>query len=136
MTPADYEIWEGKALKDVEHIDSLISTPRNKEASKLWEDLDALIQWLARSGELVADAESIYESALGATIIEMSTEKKYSFATSLFRQVAEGKCADILKIYRRIERQNAALTHAIDAIRSLLSYEKENLRQISGGAQR
>jgi hypothetical protein len=122
----DYESWKLKADADVEHIDGLISSPRSKAPGELWTELDNLIQWLARSGELLSEIESLYESAAGAQAEELAKDK--SLAPSTITTIAKGKCADIKETFRRIERQNAALVHAIDGVRSLLSYEKETMR--------
>ncbi len=127
----EYELWKTQADKDTDHIGGLINTPRSKNPSELWVELDNLIQWLSRSGELVSDIESLYESALGAQAEELAKDEKLSPST--ITMIAKGKCSDIKKTFRKIERQNAALTHAIDGVRSLLSYEKEMAKFTKSG---
>jgi hypothetical protein len=91
----------------------------------LFNELDELIQWLGRSAELVSVAESMFKQKLGEIII---ASMKPEISTNLLLKISEGKCSEELKMYRRIERQNAGLVHAIDGIRTLLSFYKETMK--------
>lgn len=124
-----YTIWEARAMVDIDHVEELIKSPRSSEPRELAVELDNLNQWLPRIGELLSEAKSAYESALGAMIVDLYKDPKYmQLATSLFKQVAEGRCADILKIFLRIDKLYASLVHCIESVRSLLSFAKEDMK--------
>ena len=121
----DFDTWYESVKKEVEQIDILIAAPRSHDCECLFNELDVLLQWLARSAELVSIAESEFKQKLGKTIIENMSKE---ISTNLLLKIAEGKCGKELQKYRRIERQNAGLVHAIDGIRTLLSYQKETMK--------
>lgn len=127
---AEYEKWNADAMSDVEYVDSIIAAERKKDPEALFTDLDTLTQWLARSGELVSDAEFYYDLVLG--YFTEQTALTNNFPPSVTSSIARGKAADVKRIYRRIERQNRALVHTIDALRTLMSYQKEMHKKTGG----
>ena len=121
----EFSAWYESIKNDVDHMDALIKMPRSTDGECLFAELDGLIQWLARSAELVSIAESMFKQKISTIILEYSTK---DLTPSLLVKVAEGICFEELKGYRRIERQNAGLVHAIEGIRTLLSYQKETMK--------
>ena len=85
---------------------------------------------MARSGEMLAQAKRLYNqkttSAIGETIVNIA---KQQFLSATAQNALVKSIADEEQyLVDWIERINKSCTHQIDALRSLLSYEKENLR--------
>jgi len=103
-----------------------IKAPINKgNPTGLVDDLDYRCQWLARSAELVADAQWYVDQAQGHAADGIETGTPWSLAKILI----ESKTADESRLLKLAERLNATLTHQIDSIRSVLSFEKQLANQ-------
>lgn len=91
--------------------------------------------YLARTCEMLADAKRTLRrkksSEISNTIIAIAKEQCLSakVQNTLLDSIAE----DEAYMVDRLDRLNAACTHQIDALRSLLSYEKEQLRLTNTG---
>ena len=86
--------------------------------------------YMARSGEMLAQAKRLYNqkttSAIGETIVNIA---KQQFLSATAQNALVKSIADEEQyLVDWIERINKSCTHQIDALRSLLSYKKENLR--------
>ena len=90
-----------------------------KESELVLEDLQFSTGWLARTAELVADAEYYLNVKRGDVAHENN-----ELSATLLREVSAKECAEEQRVYRLAERINASLVHRIDALRSQLSYEK------------
>jgi hypothetical protein len=84
--------------------------------------------WLARSARLVADTKQALDEARGREAEELGNR----FSATVFKEVLASKLSNETRIANLAERLNAALTHDIDAIRSLLAFEREYVNRISG----
>ncbi len=86
--------------------------------------------YMARSGEMLAQAKRDYNkkvsSEIANTIVKIAKEQFLSATAqnALVKSIAE----DEQFLVDWLERINRTCTHQIDALRSLLSYEKEQLR--------
>lgn len=87
-------------------------------------ELDYRSQWLARSAELVGEAQFIHDTTRGK-----ASEKYLDVSATVLREVLSRDCAEEAKILKLAERLNSTLTHQIDAIRTIISFEKESRRQ-------
>lgn len=92
-------------------------TPKAPE--DVLEDLQFSTGWLARTAELVADAEYYLNVKRGEVAHEHS-----ELSATILREVSAKECAEEQRLYRLAERINASLVHRIAALRSQLSYEK------------
>lgn len=95
----------------------------------LVDDLDYRCQWLARSAELVADAQYYVNKKMG----EVARKAEVGTAWSVIRAQMESESADEVRLLKLAERLNATLTHQIEAIRSVLSFEKASAQQSGRG---
>lgn len=91
----------------------------------LMAELEYRCQWLARSAELVAEAQFIHDKARGA-----ASEKYLDVSATVLREVLTRDCAEEARLLKLAERLNATLTHQIDAIRTVVSFEKESMRNV------
>ena len=99
-----------------------------KNLSKDPEDIDDAIQkcigYMGRSVDIFAEAEKFYSLARGAATIDVARELP-SLGSNQQKYVVDAKTATVKKAFTEADRLNAAFTHAIDGLRSRLSYQKE-----------
>ena len=108
-------------LEELKHISALIDSPLQKgDIPSLLIELDAVSCWLARSAEIVADAVQIN---MDDRKVAMENLVEGTSATKA-RDIVNGMCSQTERLRVLAERMNAALTHRIDAIRSIISAEK------------
>jgi hypothetical protein len=81
-------------------------------------------QWLARSAELVGEAQFIHDKARGA-----ASEKYMDVKATLMREFVGRDCADEARLLKLAERLNATITHQCDMIRTIISFEKESRKR-------
>lgn len=110
-------------------IYSDIKEPLDRTPEGLLQELDNRGQWLARSAELVAEAQAILDSKRGEAS-EVYAGRKESW--SIIKSLIERDCKLEKKLFTLADRLNATITHQIDEVRSILSFEKEHLRGTHG----
>ena len=110
--------------KEVNEIYTSIKQPLDRTPQGLMQELDNRGQWLARSAEILADAQIILDSKRGEVAEQfVGTDESWN----IVKHLIEAKCSDEKKLYLLVERLNATLSRQIDEIRTLLSYEKAQL---------
>lgn len=114
MDPVDladelHEIY--KLLKTLEHANS----------QELYDELVTAQGWLARSGELVAEAQYIVDKKRGDAA---QGYWQQNVGASILREFLARDCAEEAKLLKLADRLNACLVHRIDSIRTLISFEK------------
>lgn len=116
-------------LTELTTIYSNIKEGLDRTPEGLLEELDNRGQWLARSAELVAEAQAILDTKRGEAS-EAYAGRKESW--SIIKALVERDCKLEKKIFTLADRLNATLTHQMDEVRSILSFEKESLRRSNG----
>lgn len=105
-----------------------ISWGNNPE--EIIDRISTLSVYMARTGEMLAEAKRLYNkkvtSEIGATIIKIAKEQFLSATAqnALVKSIAEEEQF----LVDWIERMHRSCVHQIEALRSSLSFEKENLR--------
>lgn len=101
-----------------------IKEPFDRTPEGLINELDYRSQWLARSAELFADAQRHLDVKRG-----QESERCFAQAipASTARDIIAGNSSMENKVFTLAERLNATLTHQIDALRSILSFEKQGM---------
>jgi hypothetical protein len=88
--------------------------------------MEKCVNLLGLSSEVYAWSERLYNEKLGALILAkefktlQATDKKMLFASM---------AAEEIMLHSKAERLNKALTHTLDALRSMLSFIKEELKK-------
>lgn len=90
-----------------------------KDPNEVLEDLQFSTGWLARTAEMVADAEFFLNVKRGEV-----AHANADLSATVLRETSAKECAEEQRLYRLAERINASLVHRIDVLRSQLSYEK------------
>jgi hypothetical protein len=116
------------AVKLAEEVNSLyesIKQPLDRTPEGLIAEIDFRCQWLARSSEILADCQIILDKKRGEVSTEYIATKD---GWNIVKAVIESRCAEEKKLFMLADRLNATLTHQIDGIRSMLSFEKESAK--------
>jgi hypothetical protein len=131
MTEQEKQSLEEKKLKLAEEISYLygeLDAPFDRSPTGLLDRIDFLCQWLSRSAQIVAEVEVIYDWKKGELAEKhINTEQSWN----IVKHIIEAGAGEEKRLYKLAERLNATVTHSLDAVRSLVSYEKEE-RKISG----
>ncbi len=125
MKPVE-EINAAELADEVDEIYSFIKLGLDRDPQGLTAELDTRGQYLARSAEIVADAQVILDKKRGEVAEKhVGTEESWN----IIKHLIEAECSDEKRLYVLAERLNATLTHQCDSIRTLLSFAKEEMRQ-------
>lgn len=99
--------------------------------TQLMEYAFALSQWMAYSGQMMAEAKRDLHTARRQAMINLIASLKANTATlsaQLQRDYVMDLCADEASAYELAERTNKACTHTLDMVRSCLSTLKEEMK--------
>ena len=102
-----------KEAKDIQDYLEITCSDNPEEMVERIKDLSV---YMARSGEMLAKAKYLYNQRTTAEI------------TKTIIAIAKAIAQEEQYLVDWLERINRCCTHQIEALRSLLSYEKENLR--------
>ena len=97
------------------------------EPTVLAERLAFCNVYLARSGEMLAQAKKLLNEATAA-VYDAKGERLLKAGAQIAGKVIAGYCADEQFLCDWLERVNRGLVHSSDNLRSLLSYAKEGMR--------
>jgi len=97
------------------------------EPTVLAERLAYCNVYLARSGEMLAQAKKLLNEATAA-VFDAKGERLLKAGSQLAGKVIAGYCADEQFLCDWLDRVNRGLVHSADNLRSLLSYAKEGMR--------
>ena len=118
-----------KLLQEAKDIQSYLEIECSNNPEEIEERLSAISVYKARSGEMLAQAKKLYRrkrsSEIANTIINIA-KQQYLSATAQ-NALVESIAEDEAFLVDWLERINAACTMQSDALRSILSYEKEQL---------
>lgn len=125
LTPGVLEL-----VKEVKQLYDWLNKPLDRSSPEaLLEELDLRGQYLARSAEIMADAQVILDRKRGkAAESHIGTGESWNIVKSLI----EASCQEEKRLNIQAERLNATITHQMDEIRTLISFEKESMRAMGG----
>lgn len=124
-----------KLLEEAEKMQNYLEVECSDNIAEVIERIRTLSVYLARSGSMLAEAKRIYRrkvtSEIANTIIAIAKENYLSAKAqnALVNAIAE----DEAFLVDKLDRINSSCVHQIDALRSILSYEKESLKLNSTG---
>lgn len=118
-----------KLLQEAKDIQSYLEIECSNNPEEIEERLSAISVYKARSGEMLAQAKKLYRrkrsSEIANTIINIA--KQQFLSATAQNALVESIAEDEAFLVDWLERINAACTMQSDALRSILSYEKEQL---------
>jgi hypothetical protein len=112
--------------KEIEEMYTTIKSAVDRTPEGLLNELESRCLLLARSAELQSDAQHYLDQRRGE---EAARCHAAQIAPAMAKDIINAASSTEKRIYTLAERLNRTITHQLDAIRSILSYEKEGLRQ-------
>lgn len=122
-------------LEETQKIQDFLEITCSENPVEIKNRISDLNVYMARSGQMWADAKKECSKKVSSEIKEKIIEiakQNYLSATAqnkLIKSIAE----DEQHLVDWLERINRTCVHQIDALRSVLSYEKEQLRLMGTG---
>lgn len=119
-----------KLLNEAKNIQGYLEIECSDNPDEVMERIKTISVFQARTGVMLADAKKLYRrkvsSEIMTTIVKIAKEQFLSATAqnALVNSIAE----DEAYLVDWLDRLNATCKHQQDALRSILSYEKENLR--------
>lgn len=116
--------------KEIQEINDYLNITCSNNPIEIQERISVIMVYLNRSGEMLADAKKMLRKKkseeIQNTILQIARENCLSakVQNALLDSIAEKEAF----LVDRLDRLNAACTHQLDALRTLLSYEKEAMR--------
>jgi hypothetical protein len=116
--------------EEAQKIQDFLNITVSSDPAELFERITVLMAYMARSGEMYAQAKKTLRSRktseISKTIIKIAKEQCLS--ASVQNALLDSICEEESFMVDWLERINRSCTHQMDGLRSLLSYEKEQLK--------
>ena len=117
---------KGEAQKIQDFLDITVSS----DPAEIVDRIATLMTYMSRSGEMYArakkDLRTKKTAEISKTIINIAKEQCLS--ASVQNALLDSICEDESYMVDWLERINRTCTHQMDGLRSLLSYEKEQMK--------
>lgn len=116
--------------QEINEISDYLNITCSNNPQEIQERISVIMVYMMRTGEMLADAKKILRrkksDEIQNTIIRIAKENCLSakVQNALLDSIAENEAF----LVDRLDRLNASCTHQLDALRTLLSFEKESLR--------
>lgn len=118
-----------------DEIQSFLQIEAGNNPDEIIERIAKLMVYVAFSGEMLAEAKKILRTKkteqISKTIIAIAKEQCLS--ASVQNALLDSICSEESYLVDYLERINKSATHQLDACRSLLSFQKEDLRMNKTG---
>lgn len=117
-------------LREAQEVQSYSEISVSDNPAEIYERIASLSVYIARTGKMLADAKRHLNAKRKSETMELIerilANKKLS--AKVQNSLIDSLCKDEQYLVDWLERLNRAVTHQQEAMRSLLSYERENLR--------
>lgn len=116
--------------EEAQQIQDYLDITCSENPEEILERIRAIMPFISRTAFMLAEAKKALRrkkaSEISNTIINIAKEQCLSakVQNTLIDSIAE----DEAYLVDWLDRLNAAATHQVDALRSILSFERENLR--------
>lgn len=119
-----------KMLEEAMQIQSYLEITCSENPDEVVERIKDIGVYRSRTGILLAEAKRMYRLKKASEITEKIVEiaKQGFLSAKIQNALVESIAVDEAYLVDLLDRLNASCTHEQDALRSILSYEKELLR--------
>lgn len=116
--------------KEAAEIQAYLDITVSNEAAEISERISTLMSYMSRSGEMLALAKKTLRAKKSREISNtiVSIAKSAHLSATVQNALLDSICEEETFFVEWLDRINRSCTHQIDGLRSLLSYEKEELR--------
>lgn len=122
-------------IQEIEEIQKYLEITCSDNPEEITQRIRELSAYLARTAYLLQEAKYALRrkkaSEIGEIVVRIAKEQFLSAKAQ--NAIVDSIAAEEHRAVDWLDRLNAACTHQIDAMRSLLSYEKEQLRLRDSG---
>ena len=118
-------------MKDeAQKIQAYLDVTVSGDPAELFDRIATLMTYMARSGEMLANAKRNLRSKKTAEISKtiVNIAKEQCLSATVQNALLDSICEEEAFMVDWLDRINRSCTHQIDALRSLLSYTKEQMR--------
>jgi hypothetical protein len=124
-----------KIEKEVSEMQSYLEIECSDNPEEVLERLKRINVYQARSGYMLAEAKKMYRQKRANEISEIivAIAKENYLSAKAQNALVESAAQDEAYLVDWLERVNATCSHQQDVLRSILSYEKEQLRSNNTG---
>lgn len=118
-------------IKEIEKMQEFLELTISENPQEIIERIGGLNVYMARSGKMLADAKKNLRTKKASEISQtiLNIAKQNFLSAKAQNALVESIAQEEHYLVDWLDRINRTCTHQIDALRSLLSYEKEQLRQ-------
>lgn len=113
--------------KEAAVVQSFMEQPPTDVADVLAERLAQCNVYIASTGRMLAEAKALLDDAT-VVVFESIGGKLEKLGAQMAGKVMQAYCSEQSFLVNWIERENRALVHTADNLRTLISYAKENMR--------
>jgi hypothetical protein len=121
--------------QEIKEISDYLNITCSNNPQEIQERISTIMVYMMRTGEMLANAKKMLRKKksdeIQNTIIRIAKENCLSakIQNALLDSIAE----DEAFLVDKLDRLNASCVHQLDALRTLLSFEKESLRLTKTG---
>lgn len=109
-------------------MQAFLETPAGHEPQELIDRIEYLNILVAKSGQLLAKAKFIQDDIVNTGLMQaMEQELDKKLSPSLVNKFVNSSAKNINYLVNWADRINAAATHQLDGIRTIISYKKAEL---------
>jgi hypothetical protein len=116
--------------EEIQNIQDYLNITVSSDPAELIDRIATLMTYMARSGEMFANAKRNLRAKktteINKTIIKIAKEQCLS--ATVQNALLDSICEEESFLVDWLERINRTCTHQIEGLRTLLSYEKEQIR--------
>ena len=116
-----------RLTKEAAEVQTFLTQPPTDVADVLAERLGQCNVYIASTGRMLAEAKSLLDNAT-VRAFETYGAKVEKMGAQMGGKILQAYCKDEAFLVNWIERENRALVHQADNLRTLISYAKENMR--------
>lgn len=116
--------------EELKQIQSYLEIEVSDNPEEYAERIRTLAVYMARSGQMLADAKRLYNEKMHSEMLQLIRQltKEHGVSMGVQNALAKACASEEQYLVDWCERVNRSCTHQIEAMRSLLSMEKEQLR--------
>lgn len=113
---------------EIKDINDFLAQNQESDPNAIFTKITLLSNYLARTTELLSQAEYILNVARGKASEEIDAKVQ----ATRYKDVLMARVSNEQKVYRFVERTNASIVHILEGLRSQLSYLKEERKNLGG----
>lgn len=121
-----------RLLTECQEIQYYLETKASDDPNELTNRLATLSIYMARSGEMLAQARFIQDNMRKAVFEEKSFEIS-TMSPTIASKLIESETGECNYLVNWLDRINRSCVHQADSLRTIFSYVKENLKMTRNG---